>query len=289
MTDSLHALVAAELAEPVDPRVTDMAAAIAGLYPAAARAVLYYGSCLRDGLGEGRMLDFYLIVSDYREAYRQRRLALANRLLPPNVFRIAHQGLVAKLAVLSEEDFARLSGPQAPEAAVWARFAQPSRLVWAADEAARAMVSAAVAQAAPTLLGHARPVAGSDDLLELWRTGLKRTYACELRPEPPSRADELVNADPERYRRFARAAEPHLLPVADAGRSWRRLRRRGKRLNLLRLAKARMTYGWDIDYFVSKIGRHSGFAIELKPWQRRWPLLAGLILLPRLLKRRAIR
>ena len=45
--ESLHALVAAELAEPVDPRVAAMAAAIAALYPGAARAVLFYGSCLQ--------------------------------------------------------------------------------------------------------------------------------------------------------------------------------------------------------------------------------------------------
>ena len=32
-----------------------------------------------------------------------------------------------------------------------------------------------------------------------------------------------------------------------------------------------------------------GTAIEIKPWQRRWPLVAGLILLPRLLRKKAIR
>ncbi len=43
---SLPALVAEELALPVDPRVAAMAEAIAALYPGAARAVLFYGSCL---------------------------------------------------------------------------------------------------------------------------------------------------------------------------------------------------------------------------------------------------
>ena len=37
----LHDLVAAELSEPVDPRVAAMAAAIAADYPGAARAVLF--------------------------------------------------------------------------------------------------------------------------------------------------------------------------------------------------------------------------------------------------------
>ena len=38
---------------------------------------------------------------------------------------------------------------------VWARFAQPSRLVWARDDAARRDVVCSVAQAAPTLLARA--------------------------------------------------------------------------------------------------------------------------------------
>ena len=65
---SLHALVAEELATAVDPRVRAVAEAIAEKHGTASRAVLFYGSCLREGRLEGRMLDFYLIVSDYRAA-----------------------------------------------------------------------------------------------------------------------------------------------------------------------------------------------------------------------------
>ena len=72
----LRALVAAELAEPVDPRVAAMAAAIAAEFPGSARAVLFYGSCLRQAELDGLMLDFYLIVSDYRDAYRSKWLTV---------------------------------------------------------------------------------------------------------------------------------------------------------------------------------------------------------------------
>ena len=130
---SLQQIIAAELAEPVDARVAQMAAAIAAMHGEAARAVLFYGSCLRTREFEGQMLDFYLIVSDYRAAYRQRWLATANRLVPPNVVPVAAGGLSAKYAVLSEADFSRLCGPEAGTVSVWARFAQPARLVWAAD------------------------------------------------------------------------------------------------------------------------------------------------------------
>ena len=73
--------------------------------------MLFYGSCLRESQLDGLMLDFYLIVSDYRAAYRQRWLATANRLIPPNVFPFEADGLAAKYAVLSEADFARLGEP----------------------------------------------------------------------------------------------------------------------------------------------------------------------------------
>src|SRR6476646_9640745 len=151
----LHALVAEELSRPVDPRVRDFAAAIAAKHGAASRAVLFYGSCLREKRLDGLMLDFYLIVSDYRAAYDKRWLATANRLVPPNVFPFEHDGLMAKYAVLSEADFRRLNGPETRNVSVWARCAQPSRLAWSKDEAARASAIESVARAAPTLLAAA--------------------------------------------------------------------------------------------------------------------------------------
>jgi hypothetical protein len=110
---SLQSLIAAELAEPVDPRVSHMAEAIAAAHGAASRAVLFYGSCLREEQLDGLMLDFYLIVSDYDAAYSKAWLARANRLIPPNVFPFAKDGLAAKYAVLSEDDFLALNGPEA--------------------------------------------------------------------------------------------------------------------------------------------------------------------------------
>jgi hypothetical protein len=287
VSGELNALVAAELAGPVDPRVAEMAAAIAAEYPGAARAVLFYGSCLRERNLDGLMLDFYLIVSDYRSAYGRGWLAFANRLLPPNVFPFEHGGLVAKYAVLSEADFWRLNGPEAGDVSVWARFAQPSRLAWAADEEARSAAVAAVARAAPTLLGHALAATASAEPLDLWRRGFELTYASELRAERKGRSGSIVDTDPERYSRFGAAA----LPLAVPGRAgaWRRFRRRGKALSIARLAKATTTYAGGADYLAWKINRHAGTKIEVRPWQRRWPIIGALILLPRLLWRGAIR
>ncbi|MEC3910519.1 hypothetical protein U5A82_08485 [Sphingobium sp. CR2-8] len=292
MPSHLLPLVTAELAAPADPRAAAMAGALAAQYPQAARAVLFYGSCLREANLDGLMLDFYLIVSDYAAAYGKSWLARANRLIPPNVFPFEHNGLIAKYAVLSEADFARLNSPAADNVSVWARFAQPSRLLWAADDLARQRAIAAVAQAAPTLLSLAQPMAaGQGDALALWKAGFTQTYNAELRAEKTGRSVSIVDADPDRYRRFGDAALADGLPPPpqDAPARWRALQRRGKRLSVMRLAKASFTYAGGIDYLAWKINRHAGTQISIQPWQRRWPLLGAITLLPRLLRGGAIR
>lgn len=291
MPDTLPSLVTAELTAPADPRAAAMAGALAAKYPYASRAVLFYGSCLREKNLDGLMLDFYLIVSDYREAYGKSWLATANRLIPPNVFPFEHNGLVAKYAVLSEADFARLNSMDADNVSVWARFAQPARLLWVADELARQRAVSAIASAAPTLLSLARPMAKAQDALSLWKTGFTLTYNAELRAEKKGRSHSIVDVDADRYRRFGEAALADGLPPSpnDAPARWRALQRRGKRLSVIRLAKASFTYAGGIDYLAWKINRHAGTAIVIKPWQRRWPLLGALTLLPRLFRGGAIR
>jgi hypothetical protein len=327
MADDIATLVAAELAEPVDPRVTTLAGQIATRHGAAARAVLFYGSCLRERQLDGLMLDFYLIVSDYRAAYDRRWLAWANRLIPPNVFPFAVDGLAAKYAVLSEADFARLCGPATDNPSIWARFAQPSRLVWAADDAAQERAVAAVTQAAPTLLARTIPKSspargggppegwwrgvaagesvaattpppasgwspspsggGSD--LNLWRDAFALTYGAELRAERQQRSASIVDIDPDRYRRFTTPALAVAGTYAIGPVDWSRTQRRGKRLTLLRLAKASFTFAGGLDYLAWKINRHAGAGLVIKPWQRRWPILGAITLLPRLLARGAVR
>jgi hypothetical protein len=285
---ALRDLVAEELGLPVDPRVAAVGAAIAAKHGAASRAVLFYGSCLREKQLDGLMLDFYLIVSDYRAAYAKRWLAVANAVIPPNVFYFEHDGLVAKYAILSDADFHRLTGPETSSVSVWARFAQPARLVWAADEPARGRAIEAVARAAPTLLAAAGRVDG-EPALDWWRRAFALTYSAELRAERKARANSVVDVDPQRYERFsgpAIATIPAKLPK-QAGWPWRRLE--GKVLSVARLAKASFTFAGGADYIAWKINRHADANIELKPWQRRHPLLAGISLLPRLLKSGAVR
>ena len=151
-------------------------------------------------------------------------------------------------------------------------------------------------------------MAHHDDLLALWELGFALTYGAELRAERKDRPASVLEFDPERYRRFGKAAllhapianslredgSVHLLAdpegrIAREKRRWPGLRRRGKMLTVARLAKAAFTYAGGIDYLAWKINRHAGTKIEIKPWQRRWPLVAALVLVPRLLVKGAVR
>ena len=302
----LKTLIAAEIAQPVDPIISSFGASIAAKYGKASRAVLFYGSCLRTTELEGEMLDFYLIVSSYEEAYGKSWLARANKLLPPNVFPAEHEDLVAKVAVLSEEDFANLNGIDASSVSVWARFAQPSRLVWHADEAAHSSVVDAISKAPVTLFDMTFPMMETDKqhtMLDLWKRGFELTYGAELRAERKNRPGSVVDADPQRYAKFAPAVMAEIAarqdrevgkaktvaPREEIEKRWQKLRRNGKLLTLARLAKASGTYAGGIDYLAWKINRHAGTDYQIKPWQRKWPILGALVMLPRLIAGGAIK
>lgn len=301
MADSLRSLIAAELAVPVDPTIAEFAQAIAAPYGDAARAVLFYGSCLRSKVLEGEMLDFYLIVSDYEAAFDKPWMAKWNRRLPPNVFPVTHDALMGKVAVLDEADFHGLNRAEASAVSVWARFSQPSRLVWTADVAAQAMAVEAIAGAAPTLLDFALAHAeGEIDIVALWEAGYALTYSAELRAERKERAKSVVAFDEGRFRAFGHAAlaecrlktevtgdSVRVTAGQEAARDalrtrWPKLRRNGKLLTIARLAKAAFTYQGGIDYLSWKINRHAGTDIAITPWQRRHPFLTALYLVPKL-------
>jgi len=288
----LRELVAGELGQAVDPRVRALAVAIAAEHGNASRAVLFYGSCLRERELDGRMLDFYLIVSDYRAAYPKRWLAVANRLIPPNVFYFEKDGLASKYAVLSEADLAHECSSDAWTVSTAARFAQPSRLVWSANRDAAEQAVESVSMAAPTLLGWTLPLAPQAPANALWSKAFSLTFNAELRAERLGRSSALVEADPERYRRFGEAALRTISVKRNrkpAERWWRRMQAHGKRYSIARLAKASLTFAGGAEYIAWKINRHAGTQLQLKPWQKRHPLLAGISLLPRLLRSGAVR
>lgn len=299
----LEALLAQDMARPVHPWAAEAARRLAARYGGQAAAVVFYGSCLRTGDVAGLMLDFYLLVDDYRQAYGRRLPAWGNRLVPPNVYyfetSIDGQTVRAKYAVLTLRHFHDLAGPACFNAAIWARFAQPVALPCCRDDQARQAVAAALAEAHVTLLGRARPVLGGLDGegLDIWAAAFGLTYGCEFRAESQGRPGDIVNANRDYYAAIGPAAwaalqdDPRFGTVAPgrARLAWRLRAVQGRLLHLARLAKAAFTFTGGVDYLAWKIQRHSGVAITVKPWHRRFPLLAGLWLFAALRLRRAFR
>lgn len=275
----LDALIGQELNRPVDPTAQDLLTAARGQVHDL-KAALFYGSCLRDGLATDAVADLYLLVGDYRRSGQSWLAAKANRGLPPNVIYLEAETRIgrvaAKAAILTLDQFVRLTSDQTFHSYFWARFTQPAATIWAEDDRVRARIAAAMATAARTFAAEcAGGALASDGSRDFWISGFARTYASELRAEGPERAETLYAADRARYDAIYAALRDDPPPARSSVGRWRRRRWLGKLLSVLRLAKAVFTFEGGVDYILWKIARHSGVRVEAKPWQRRWPLLAA--------------
>ena len=289
---TLAGFIRQEMSKPQPPAIMAAVEAAKERFGEHALAVLFYGSCLRTGQVGDQILDFYIIVDDYRSAYGSGLLAAANRVLPPNVFyaetRFDQTTIRAKIAVLSLQDFIDRTGPRRLNISIWARFSQPAALLYAANPAVRESLTEAVAEAAKTMICAALPlapeVAGPK---EVWQKAFELTYAAELRSEGRSKAAELYGLDRKRYDAITPLVFKALegtpsISRGTARRRWMWRRANGKTVSFLRLVKAAFTFEGGVDYLAWKIRRHSGIEIEIRPWQRRHPILAGFFLFLRL-------
>ncbi|MEK0084888.1 hypothetical protein [Benzoatithermus flavus] len=295
--DTVRAILLEELARPVPAEVAALAAAAAARHTPAARAVLFYGSCRRDGWQPGTLVDLYLLVESYEAAHAGLAARWANRLLPPNVYHLelTHAGglLQAKYAVVTLAQLERLVGPATWNPYFWARLAQPVSLAWAESPAIAARVAAILERAVHTAFAEAVRLAGGDGRSEaLWTGLLRASYATELRPERPERARAIVRQEAEHYRRLTRALRG-TAPLPRSARAvrlaWTGRRLQGRLLAVLRLVKAAFTFAGGPDYIVWKIERHAGTPVRLAGWQRRHPLLAAPWLLLRLRRHGLVR
>jgi hypothetical protein len=296
---ALTQMIHRELAQPVPAGAHVLADRLREIFGPALRAVVMYGSNLRQGDDREGVLDLYALVTSYGDAYRSRALAAVNRLLPPNVFYLEvgdRQVVRCKYAVLALDDLPRLTARSTTEPYFWARFAQPCALVYAADEAARDTVAAALAGAVVTFVRFGVPFAGVRfDARALWTAAWQATYGAEIRPERPGAADALYASNAERFTQataLAVAALPwEATNLTEDGRScfrveispaerrrsaraWRYRRLRSKGLFLLRILRNAMIFEGGVDYALWKIQRHSGVAINQDWRQKRYPLLA---------------
>ena len=281
-------------------------------YGAALQGILFYGSCSRGESMEDGVADVFVIVDSYRNAYPRRYLAWLNACLPPNVlYREIPTGgapVRLKLALISMADF-RDGIRRGFHSYLWGRFAQPARILYARTGAVRREFEELMAHSVLTLLRTTLPTLQGkiSDVETIWTNALSLSYSTEFRAEPDSKAAQLARHNQTAYTALLDAALPALDTVlrreddnsyrslADAGttrrarREWRRRRRLGHCLWVLRLLKAALTFSNGADYAAWKIGRHSGVKIEVTPRLRRYPLLFGWGAFLKLVKQRILR
>ncbi len=297
--------------EPVAEAVQVLADELLDRYGPHVTAILMYGSCLRTGDPYEGLVDLYVLVDDYGSVYRRRWPALANRLLPPNVFYLEseHRGrkVRSKYAVVTLDSFQR-GIHRGFHSYFWGRFSQPCRLIYSRDPAVADAVVRSLIGAAERVVRETVPVLPPCfDISTLWRTGLALSYRSELRAEKAEvRARELHRWAAAFYERLTppllarlpypmkRSSTEFCLEIPPprrflARQRWRLRQVQGKLLSLLRLIKALFTFQGGVDYIVWKLERHTGRTIEVPPQAYRHPLIYGWGVLWRLYRRGAFR
>jgi hypothetical protein len=291
---ALVQLIASENSAPAARSIIAVAEAARSRHGAGITAVLFYGSCMRNGDDIGSVVDLYLLADSYEKIHRGPLMRLLNRLLPPNVYFIetpfADRTVSAKYALLTLEQFERLVTQRTLEPYFWARFAQPTVVLWAREPAIRERVTQALATAVMTTaretLDLLEPSPGPESV---WARAFCEAYRTELRAETAERGIALYRAFPTRYDTITRIIDVEHDPSTEvlerrrsAERKWRRRRIVGKTLSVLRLLKSAFTFEDGPTYLLWKIERHSGVRFELTPWQKRHPILASSTLFWRL-------
>jgi hypothetical protein len=267
---------------------------------AGADAALFYGSNLRTGSLEG-VLDFYLLMPGAQQAAIWPEVSYREWTQEGRVLR-------AKIATMSLAKFAEAAAGRSRDTTIWARFVQPSGLVFARHDEAANDVRAALAAAAITasrLAAALGPQSGEAE--EFWRALFQETYRAEFRVEAPGREDTILANNPDHFSGLLPLAwmaedgseaprnrldfECNMSAGEDGGRAiltphmtrqerhmilrwWARCRRYGKALNIARLAKATTTFEGAAAYAAWKLERHSGIELEVTPFRERHPLLA---------------
>lgn len=296
-----------------DPGIQPLLDEIRQKHGEALQAILVYGSWLRGK--RDTMLDFYVLVEDYRTLDSAWQ-GIMCRLLPPNVYHIHHKNddpesenpeLRAKYALLTLDRF-RKAMRHDFHSYFWARFAQPCEILYVRDDATRANLTEALSSAARTFVQRVLPAMGDKfSSAELWTHGLALTYQCELRTESSNRGESIYEYDPayyddvtsdyalkspnlsnegaeNQYRNQSSASSRKL----SSFRWWLR-RVQGKLLSVLRLIKAAVTFNEPLEYLLWKIKRHTGIYIEPTQRQLKHPLIFAWPLLWKLYRQGAFR
>jgi hypothetical protein len=314
-TDRLITLIRKNTSREAPPSVRALADEILAHYGDAAQAILFYGSCFRNGDDSNGIVDLYLVVDNYRHAYHKPSFAFLNKFLPPNVFylEIPYRGFVkrAKYAVFSCTDFQRGATRRWFHSYLWSRLAQPMGLVYTRNDHVAEQVYAAIASALITFITRVLPLMPPQfTTRELWCKGFTLSYAAELRAERSDKLIGLFDSAPQHYEELTPAAfgmVPYSVKAMNStqasfyrakistltrisGRAmWTIRRLQGKILSILRLLKGSITFRGGLNYLLWKIERHSGVTVQINSRWRHVPLVGVAVLFWRMYRRGAFR
>jgi len=259
--------------------------------------VVFYGSCMRSRQYQDAMLDFYVVVDKYSNAYSNYWYRIANRLLPPNVFfiqvHIREQVYRAKYAVVSQQNLLA-AVDNGFHSYFWARFTQPIAYIYANNSDFKKQLADIQCIAAQSFYCAVMPrFEGAPTSGEFWVEGLQLTYAAELRAETKARAAHIYDSDREFYDEVFSG----LLAIQDYRQQnmlvnnfkWKIRIIYGKFLSVLRLMKATTTFIGGVDYIAWKIERHTGEPVQVSNKMRKYPWIYCWPVIFRLLKQGKIR
>ncbi|MBI6564016.1 hypothetical protein YA0852_07910 [Pseudomonas synxantha] len=309
----LLATVAQACALPVADELQALVQVLRARFGDGLSGLLFYGSCLRSGDPTQGLVDLYVLVDDYASVRTTLLPRLADQWLPPTVFLLKTatpdgRMLRAKCALISLKDFEE-GTTRWFQSYLWARFSQPSRLVYYRNMAVRDRVHASVANAVMRMMSQT--LAAQDQTfssMAFWERAFSLTYGSELRPENANRPAEIVGHNAAYYAQVtcdAAASVPGLTPSRhqsdvfthhctasqkrQSRRRWNLRRAQGRTLNVLRLIKSLFTFEDGVDYVIWKLERHLGEPVEVSPHLHRYPLIFCWPLLWRLFKNRRLR
>ena len=297
-----------QLTDPVADAIASELVRIAG----APWAILLFGSRLA-GTAPGRhsAYDLILIVDRYRAFYQRlhesgkhskspRLLTALAGVLAPNIIAFdpgLPGGEIAKVMVLTPEDFTRALSPEASDHFLRGRLVQRVATLNARDAVVRGRIDQLLEAARVDVLRWAGPwLPDRFTAVDLVRGMLEVSYSGEVRPEGAGRVAAVVEAqramlEPAFERVLERAERQGLVlrdGSSDAGpRSWRLSRAPGTtermrwRLYFAR-SKIRATSRWFkhvatfddwLTYIQRKVERRTGMRVEVTPMERKLPLI----------------
>jgi hypothetical protein len=305
----LEALIAAECFQPIPADALLLARHLGER--AGVKAMVFYGSGLWGAGGADTVYDFYVLVDRFRDWNTHRALRVAGSVLPPNVYYLEIESggrkLRCKYAVMRLRQFTSAAAGKSVTPHIWARFSQPCRLLHVRDAQIVAQLVGALADAVVEFHRRTLPLVTDVSIADFWAAGLRSTYRSEIRSEKPGRAKRLTETGSAALFARTRLALPLCHPKGFLGADervhskfthherrvfrWKlsALRPLQKLVVLGRLIKAGFTFQGGLDYARWKIERHSGVSIPVTDFQRRHPVIAGLFLFLKALRRGGLR